>query len=189
MRRLARFITALLCLLGATLVGAMAAHAGPYGHDCADISASTTAPNPGQSIEVSGAKYEAGEDVAIYIGGTASVTVVNDICQVTLTGGTRVGTAHTDSSGAFDPSVTVPESLSGDQPLTGIGASGDSFDRATITLTIGGSDNGGTGGNNGTSFTGVEVMALLVTAGLLLLGGVALARAGKRRTATPHGAE
>jgi hypothetical protein len=181
-------MTALLCLVGAALVGASAAQAGPYSKDCAEISASTTTPNPGEQIEVSGSHYEANEDVAIYIGGTATVTEVNSVCQVTLTGGIRVGTAHTNSNGSFEPAVTVPDNLSGDQPLTGIGASGDVFDRASITLTIGGNNNGGTGGNNGgTSMTGVEVLALLVTAGLLLVGGVALARAGKRRT--PHGAE
>jgi hypothetical protein len=187
MRRLAGLLTALLCLVGTALVGAGAASAGPYSKDCAEIFASTTSPQPGEHIEVSGAHYEAHESVAIYIGGTVTAKVVNSICQLTLSGGIRVGTGHTDGNGAFDPQVTVPDSLSGDQPLTGIGASGDLFDRASLTLDIGDNDNNG-GNNGGTSVTGVEVMALLVTAGLLLVGGIALARAGKRRTATP-GAE
>jgi hypothetical protein len=189
MRRLAGLLTALFCVVGTALIGAGAASAGPYSKDCAEIFASTTSPQPGAHIEVSGAHYEANESVAIYIGGTVTAKVVNSICTLTLSGGIRVGTGHTDGNGAFDPQVTVPDSLSGDQPLTGIGASGDVFDRASLVLNIGGNDNDNNGGNNGgTSVTGVEVMALLVTAALLLVGGIALARAGKRRSATP-GAE
>lgn len=184
MRRFVTTLTALVGLCAAMLTlgvfGAPAAGAYPPG-TCAEISVSTTTPIVGAKIEVSGSSFHANEDVSIYIGGTVTV----DGCQVTLSGGIKVGTAHTDASGNFDPQVTVPNLL-GTQPLTGLGASGAADDSATLNLKISAANTGGTGGHRPPAGTGVAIAAMLVAAGLLIFGGLALVRSGRRRRSLPN---
>jgi hypothetical protein len=164
-------------LLSAVLVAApAAAHAAavrsPGGPPCphpsaypptpdATVQASTTHPEVGQHIEASGIRYCPNENVTLTIAGTF------------------VGTAHTDSAGSFDPQVVVP-GPPGQKPLCGIGASGLPDDRDCLTLFVQGA---GTSGNSsgGTSITGVEIGALTAVAALLIVAGVAFARAGRRR--------
>ena len=131
----------------------------------AHIQSSTTTPTAGQTIEVSGIGYVADEDVALTIGGIP------------------VGTAHTDSHGNFDPPVVVPASLSGDQPLTGRGASGKPYDVDSLVLHIGGSGTGPTSSSNGGGLasTGVEIAAFSAIGAALILAGLAFAVFGRKR--------
>ena len=128
----------------------------------ATVQSSTTHPKVGQKIEASGVHYCPTEDVTITIGGKF------------------VGTGHTNAAGTFDPQVVVP-GPPGQKLLCGIGASGLAADRDCLTLfvTAAGTAGGSAGGS--TSFTGVEIGALIALAALLLVGGVLFLRAGQRR--------
>ena len=132
----------------------------------ATVSVSTTTPRVGARIEVSGTGYCANEDVTITIAGK------------------KVGTAHTDASGNFDPSVRVP-GPPGTKTLTGAGASGLSDDSDSLTLDVqdGSAAGTGTGSNSGsgTAETGVQIAAIVAVAALLIGVGVAFASAGRRR--------
>ena len=146
----------------------------------AQIASSTTVPQQGQTIEVSGRGYAADENVDIYIGGIL------------------VGHATTDNSGNFDPPVVVPATLIGNQPLTGVGASHQPYDIDSLVLNIqaagvGGSSSasGGAGGTSssnggGLASTGVEVAAFSAIGAALILAGIAFAVFGRRRRSA-HG--
>ena len=131
----------------------------------ATIMASTTTPSVGETIEASGTAYCPDEDVRITLAGEF------------------VTTTHTDLAGDFDPPVKVTHA--GKLQLCGIGASGLPNDRDCLMLTVkahnqGGGHNPG-GGGGGTSFTGVDIL-LIVLAALVLLGaGWALVMAGRRK--------
>lgn len=154
---------------GASATGLAAALAGacnnsdypPQPH--ATIMASTTTPSVGETIEASGVAYCPNENVRITLAGK------------------YVTTTHTDSTGAFDPPVTVHRT--GKLPLCGIGASGLPNDRDCLTLTVtanhqqGGAHNPG----GGTSFTGSDIMLIVVAAAVLLGAGAVLLVAGRRR--------
>jgi hypothetical protein len=129
----------------------------------AHIMSSTTTPFQGQTIEASGIGYHANEDVALSIGGIP------------------VGTAHTDSSGNFDPAVVVPTSLIGDQPLTGAGASGQPDDIDSIVLNIRAAGAGGSSSSGGLASTGVDILTGVAIALALIGAGVLFARGGRRR--------
>ncbi|MDT4938521.1 MAG: hypothetical protein QOG80_2192 [Pseudonocardiales bacterium] len=141
----------------------------------AQIASSTTAPQAGATIEVSGTGYQANEDVAITIGGIS------------------VGTAHTDGAGNFDPAVVVPASLTGDQPLTGTGASGQPYDVDSLVLVISAfgvePTNTGTGtgtGGGGLASTGVQVAAFTGLGVALIAGGAIAVAVGRRRRSATH---
>jgi hypothetical protein len=129
----------------------------------ATVMSSTTTPFIGQKLEVSGSAYCPDEDVRLTIGGTF------------------VGTAHTDATGAFDPSAIVPGPV-GQKQLCGVGASGLANDRDCLPLTISaghGTDAVTTGG--GLAMTGTQIAGLVVLAVALVAGGAFLAAAGRRR--------
>jgi hypothetical protein len=190
MRRAIRLIMALGLLTAGLLIGQSGAVASPSGAlaiaapgTCpkpatypptpgATVRSSTTSPFLGQTIEVSGTNYCPDEDVDIRIGGQ------------------HVGTAHTDASGNFDPPVVVP-GPAGSRVLDGIGASGLSNDRDSLTLCVTGdavcSGTGGTtapSSGGGLPFTGTQVTGLIVLAIVLLGGGGAAIYAGRRKRAS-----
>jgi hypothetical protein len=129
----------------------------------ATIMASTTTPSVGETIEASGIAYCPNEDVRITLDGR------------------YVTTTHTDSTGAFDPPVTVHHT--GKLPLCGIGASGLPNDRDCLTLTVTANHQQGGGHNpgGGTSLTGTDILLIVVAAAALLGAGGALLVAGRRR--------
>lgn len=130
----------------------------------ATIMASTTTPHVGETIEASGSAYCPDEDVRLTLAGAF------------------VGTTHTDSSGDFDPPVTVHRT--GKLLLCGIGASGLPNDRDCLTLTVTAPQHGLAGHNangGGTSFTGTDLLLLCLIAAALLVAGWALVAAGRRR--------
>ena len=180
MRRFAR-ICAALGLLGAlALAGPAAADAGTGLHaqtgPCPGTSAyppttqamvavSTTNPTVGETIEVSGQSYCANEDVQIYLNGTLRAT------------------AHTGSTGSFDPPLVV-HGPPGDQTLSGIGASGLANDRDSVVLHVqapGGGHGTQASATEGLSLTGTDIALIIAIAVALLAGGTALAYAGRRR--------
>lgn len=138
-------------------------HAQPYPPTPnATVQSSTTHPKVGQTIEASGIHYCPNENVRLTIGGKF------------------VGNAHTNSVGAFDPPVVVPGPV-GNKLLCGVGASGLPNDRDCLTLFISARGTSGGSSGGGTSFTGVEIGAMIAIAALLLVGGVVFLRAGQRR--------
>jgi hypothetical protein len=134
----------------------------------ATIMASTTTPSVGETIEASGTVYCPNEDVRITLAGKF------------------ITTTHTDQAGDFDPPVTVHQT--GKLQLCGIGASGLPNDRDCLTLTVKAHNQGGghhPGG--GTSFTGVDILLIVLAAVVLLGAGWALLAAGRRkRVAEPR---
>ena len=148
----------------------------------AQIQTSTTTPASGASFEASGINYVANENVKIYIGGS-----VGSPCNPsTYTGGTLVGTGHTDSAGKFDPSITMPTGLSGAQLLVGVGATGQGYDFSYLTLNVAGT--GGTSGNSSQppAHTGVDIALMFSAAAVLIGAGVVFLRGGRRRRIASH---
>lgn len=140
----------------------------------ATLQVSTTTPYRGERIEVAGSDYCPNEKVKLTLAGRI------------------VGAARTNSSGSFDPEITV-DVAPGTYRLTGTGAQGDS---ASVTLTVrqgagiagvatsrapsGGGAAAGQG-SGGLAFTGVDIAMLLAAAVVLIGGGGYLAHAGRRR--------
>lgn len=159
---------ALLGLLMTTLFFTQgAASAAPYPPPVTtSLSVSSNTPCAGQSIKVGGSGFGATEAVTLSIGGTV------------------VGSATTDAAGSFDPDVTTPN-LIGGQNLTGLGQT--SGRTASLTITIrdcagaGASGGGGGGGGGGLASTGVKIAGLGLLAALLLSGGMFFVIAGRRR--------
>jgi hypothetical protein len=149
-------------LVAATAAGACNDSAYPPAPH-ATIMASTTTPSVGETIEASGASYCPDEDVRLTLAGKF------------------VGTTHTDQAGDFDPPVKVPHT--GKLLLCGIGASGLPNDRDCLTLTVKAHHQGGGSHSpgGGTSFTGTDVL-LIVLAAVVLLGlGLGFVAAGRRK--------
>jgi hypothetical protein len=163
MRRVRLAFVALLgCLLAAS--GFLTGTAGAASYPPVTgptITVSTTTPTQGQTIEVGGANYGANESVRLTIGGIL------------------VGTATTDSSGAFEPAVVVPTTLIGAQPLTGVGLTSGAT--ASLTLTISAPAAASSNSGSGLAFTGEQIAGALLLAVVLLAVGGGFALAGRRR--------
>jgi len=168
-----RRVRLLFVVLLGCLVAAFGLVAGPAGAASyppitgTGLTVSTTTPTQGQTIEVGGAKYGANETVTLTIGGIS------------------VGTATTDSSGAFDPAVVVPLTLIGAQPLTGVGVTSGAT--ASLTLTILAATAGSGSSGSGLAFTGTQIAGALGLAVVLLAVGAGFVLAGRRRRHAPTG--
>jgi hypothetical protein len=133
----------------------------------ATVLTSATNITVGEKIKVSGTGY-CGDD-------TVTITI----------GGKTVGTAHTDSAGAFDPEVETP-GPAGDVQLCGTGAikvtAGSNSDCLTLHVSAAGAApvTGGSGGG-GTAMTGVQIGMLVGLAVLLVGGGAAFVLVGRTR--------
>jgi hypothetical protein len=184
MRRFSRMLAALCLLLAASFAVPLGAAAAPGPRaqtgPCPGASAyppvtnamlgvSTTSPAVGETIEVSGQSYCANEDVKIYLNGVFRAT------------------AHTDSTGAFDPPLVVHGPV-GDQTLSGIGASGLTNDRDSLVLHVHAARSAhvaeSIGGGGGLSSTGTDIALIVAIAIVLLAGGTAVAYVGRRRRAS-----
>lgn len=153
----------------------------PGSTSSAQLALSTTFAHPGDTVEVSGAHYRPNEAVTIYI--TGSMTQCK---PSTFTGGIKVGTGHTNASGSFDPAVVVPNGLSGTVTVYGLGASLLPTDYSTQPLNIAGAGGSG-GGTQPPAHTGVDIALMLTAGGLLLGAGVVFTRGGRRRRAASLG--
>lgn len=168
-------VTALLSI--ATFALASPASAYPPG-TCAVASLSASRVTAGGTVDVSGSGFLKNEQVAIKIG----VKVTANGCDLAVSGGVQIGTATTDASGAFDPVVTIPSNLRGQQTIALIGASGQPSDRAAATLTVTAPNGGGQGTGGVTAGTGAPILTMLLVVAGLLLGGTGIAFAGRRRS-------
>lgn len=137
----------------------------------ATVEVTTTSPVVGERIKISGVNYCPTESV-----------------NITLRGA-HVATAHTNSSGSFDPEITVTGPV-GSAQVCGIGASGLARDRDCVTLHIRESSGQGAtstpvagSGGGGPAFTGTDIALLIALGVLLLAGGIAFATAGRSRVA------
>jgi len=144
----------------------------------ASLAVSTTTPYRGQTIEVSGTNFRAGETVTLKLNGKA------------------VATVKANSKGSFSTSIKIT-SGPGKFELTATGAScgvaglllairgGSGVGGVSATQSPGaGAGGAATGqGGGGLAFTGVDVALLLAVALVLIGGGGYLAHAGRRRHA------
>lgn len=134
----------------------------------AALAVSTTNPQPGDSITVTGSHFVPNASVRLEL--HTSVVVL--------------ATVQADANGDFSTTVTLPDGVTGTHTIvaaTGVPTSGNCA-TPTITITIQGTQPPG-----GTSFTGVDVLAMVLGALALLGVGIALTRGGKRRKPTYQG--
>lgn len=142
----------------------------------ATLSVSTTTPYSGQTIDVSGTNFQAGEHVTLKLNGKA------------------VATVKADSKGAFKTSFKVT-AAPGNFELTATGAvcgvaglllavrAGSGVGGVSATQSPGSGAGGAASGQGGggLAFTGLDVALLLLVAVALLGGGGFMLRAGRRR--------
>lgn len=159
-------LVAALGMVAANVFSALpASAAAPYPPGGApSLSVSTTAPNPGETITISGAGWGAEEVVTLVLHSTP-VTLASPL---------------TDGNGTFSVPATIPSDVQGVHVLTGTGET--TGETVSITLTIGGEPP--TGGGGGLPNTGLVVWGFGTVAVVLLTFGVALVVSGRRRRST-----
>lgn len=141
---------------------------------CATISVSTTNPLPGESIVVSGVDFLANASVQLELQPPGSV----------------LKTVTSDSSGSFSTSVKLPDGVTGRHRVVATSGAPNSASCPSDPFVILNIQKHGTegssastGGHHGTSFTGVDVLLVLLAAALLIAAGAALTMGGKRKHA------
>jgi hypothetical protein len=143
---------------------------------CPTLSISTTTPLAGSSITVSGADFVPGASVRIELH-----TKVYVLAHVT-----------TSTDGSFSVKVKLPAGVTGDHTIVAIGgtdtgASGCPAhpNQPIVIHDLGGASTSANGGSNGggTAFTGIDILALLAAAAVLLGAGVMLNRRGSAKRA------
>ena len=169
-------LSALFLLLLAPFVGGSAAGAYPI-TTCSTLAVSTTNPRPGEAITVTGSNFEPNSSVTL----------------VLTPGGTKLGTATSDSGGAFSTQVTLPDSATNNGHFDIVATTGftgtascpvDPFQNLAIQAETdqnggGGSGTGANAGGSsggGLSVTGLDVAGLLALAAALIGTGVVLNR-------------
>ena len=163
-------LTIALLLLGAPVSAALASPAAypVTGSECAGISVGTTVPAPGESVTVTGSKFDAHGHVRLVLDGRV-------LRRVTA-----------DADGSFTTTVRMPDGVTGSHVLHARGGKTNqpSDCPADPALNIGSGANGpGTPGHHGgTSFTGVDIALLLAAAALLIAVGVALNRKSRTKS-------
>jgi hypothetical protein len=159
---------AVLIIVMVALVGAgRAASAAPYGTTKAGLAVISPGPCTGTEFaKTFGHDFVPGE----------LVTVSRQ--------GTTLGSTHADNHGKFEFEVSVAGLPAGTYVVQAVGASGRS---ASVNLVLQQSNCGhktvtSSGGGGGLAFTGVPALALGGIAAILLVGGVGLIIAGRRRS-------
>ncbi|MGI8677099.1 MAG: hypothetical protein ACR2LX_00135 [Jatrophihabitans sp.] len=159
---------------------------------CSTLSVSTTTPNPGETITVTGNNFRPNTSVQLVLrahtgsSGFVELKGLQADAQDSL-----LKTVRTDAQGSFSTTVTLPSSAtSGGYDLvatTGFETAGQCSGSPLVSLTIGAANagpagnNGGTNGGGGTAFTGVNILIMLIVAGALIGTGVALNRRSNSR--------
>jgi hypothetical protein len=129
------------------------------------VSVSDQTPTAGSSVKFCGQGFQAGETVTI-----------------ALDNGTTFPSAVADSSGAFCSTLVLGASLSGTHTITATGTTSGAT--AAISIVVAGvSANAGATSSGGLAFTGGAVLGIGALGALLLIGGAAMMRAGRRRKA------
>jgi hypothetical protein len=167
MRRALAPVTVLLIVTVALVGVGRAASAVPYGTTKAGLAVIDPGPCTGTEFaKTSGHDFAPGE-------------------LVTFSGqGTTLGSTHADSRGNVEFDVSVAGVPAGTYVVQAVGASGRS---ASTNVVLQQSSCGhqtvtSSGGDSGLAFTGVAALALGVIAVILLVSGVGLIVAGRRRS-------
>lgn len=171
--RLSMIFAAALALLG-LVVPATSAGAAPVAYPvtiCATLSVSTTTPLAGASIVVAGVNFDPNATIKLELESKPWL----------------LATVKSNAQGAFIVTVKLPAGVVGAHLIVAIGGNTGSGASCPADpsqqLHIQGVGGGGGTSNNGggTAFTGVDVLLLVLLAGMLLAAGVAINRGGKRR--------
>lgn len=168
--RLRAIVALAIAVAASVLFAPMSTAAGYPVTECPSLSVSTTNPLPGQSITVSGENFTPNASVRLEL--HTDVIVLK--------------TVTADANGSFSTSVTLPDDVVGTHSIvaaTGAPNSSDCPGNPVVIIHIqtGGSSTSTGGHHGGTSFTGVDVLAMLVGAAVLIGAGVAFNRGGRRR--------
>ncbi|MDT4925202.1 MAG: hypothetical protein QOG01_2915 [Pseudonocardiales bacterium] len=135
---------------------------------CPTLSVSTTTPLAGTSITVSGSNFTPNASVRLELH-----TQVDVLANVT-----------TSNNGSFSVNVRLPAGVTGDHDIVAIGgtetgATGCPASETIVIHDVGGASTSAPGGNGGgTAFTGIDILALIAVAAVLLAAGVLLNRRG-----------
>jgi hypothetical protein len=135
---------------------------------CPSLSVSTTNPQPGATFTISSSGMPANSNVRLELHS-------DPILLKTVT---------TDANGSFSTSVTLPDGVTGTHTIVAIPDKpmAPGCPPPSVTINVQPPTPPG-----GTSFTGVDVLAMLLGAAALLGVGIALTRGGKRRKVTYQG--
>ena len=131
-----------------------------------ELSVSTTHPLIGETITVSGSNFNA----------HAAVHLVLDTRSHSL------GTFDTNGQGSFSAQVQLPAGVLGTHVIVALSGAPNIGQCPGVTIQIHAPEATSTGPPGGpTSFTGVDILIIVLIAAGLLGAGVALTRGGKRR--------
>ena len=166
-KRLRAPLIVLFGVIMAVVAFALPANAAPYTTQPA-TSVSNQSPAAGSSLTFCGQGFVPGE--------TVKITLDNGIAYPSVTA---------DTSGSFCTTIVLGATLTaGTHTLTATGATSGRTSSSTIQVlgesASGAPTNAGLG-NSGLAFTGANAIGIGALGGLLLLGGVAMVLAGKRR--------
>lgn len=170
-----RAVALAVAVIGAALffTPAMQAQAYPPTTCPGMLSLSTTTPLVGETITVTGSGFTPGANVHLVMH-----TKVYDL-----------GTFKADSHGNFTAQVNLPDGVTGAHVIvaTSGAAHVNRCPGVRIHIHAPAGTSAGPPGHHGTSFTGVDVLIIVLIAAGLLGAGVALTRGGKRRHGTNAG--
>lgn len=144
---------------------------------CAQLATSTTHPQPGATITVTGTSFDADATIRLYIEKPR----------------TFLRSVKSDADGSFSTTVTLPDGLTGNRVITAIGGQVNVCPIDPVQISIQGGaaasagGGGSTNGGGGTAFTGVDIAALLAAAAGLIGVGVLMNRKGRTaKRSTTH---
>lgn len=166
---------ALALLLSALTFGSVQqASALPYPvNSCSPLSVSTSAPHPGQAIQVSGTGFHAGSTVTLVLHSPA----------------VKVGTAKVAKNGTFTTSISIPKDLAPGRHLLYVDGGHPGCPVDPAVLRVAGTPGSPSGGpSHHLAVTGSDVLAgLLIALGLIGVG-LLLNQRGRRRHHSGHAA-
>jgi hypothetical protein len=159
-KRLVAVLVAVAGLIIAAIAFSSSAEAAPYGGG-ATISASSSTVAPGGTVTISGSGFAPGQ----------TVTLTLHTLPYTFPESPTV-----QSDGTWSATVTIPsDTPTGTHTITATDPAGDSAS-FTITVTAAAPSGGG-----GISTTGVAVIGIASIGAVLLIGGMVMLLAGRRR--------
>jgi hypothetical protein len=165
-----RAISALaVAVFAAVFLPTAQANAGPYppGPCLGSISVSTTNPLPGETITVTGSGFAAGSTVHLLMH-----TTTYDL-----------GTFTANAQGSFVAHVKLPDGVFGKHLIIAAAVGAHKCPGNPIQIQSPGGESTGPGGPPGTSFTGTDLLMILLAGGVLIGAGALFLRGGKRRNA------
>ena len=176
--RLRAIVTIVAASLGALLLAPVARAAQPAllypPTSCPLLSVSTTHPLPGEAITVAGQNFT--PDASVRLELHSKIYVLE--------------TVTTDNTGSFTTTVKLPAGVTGTHQIvaaTGAPHIAGCPPNPVVTIHIqghgaagAGAGAGGSGSSGGTSFTGVDILLIVIIAALLLGVGFGLTQAGRR---------